>query len=403
MPASDRVDRVIEEANLIRKDMPNAPEDWEAPRLRGDQKASVRNIALRRRDGEHVRVDIPKYSATRDERWNPMLREGDEIFVPPAGRQKDVVGIYGGVKNPGRFEYAAGDKLTDLIRLAYGFTDRAMKDSLEFTRYTGDSEHLISRFVDFSAIEAGTTEDLTLQPGDRIVVREHPDKREDYRISIDGEVRYPGTYPITRRWTKLSEVLKMAGGFTEHAALQSAELIRSTVSPSDLEMERLLSLRGDVSPEDSAYYVLETELRIRKERVTVDFERLVLRGDTTQDVYLRTEDRIYVPSTVRTVYVFGQVVTPGNIPFVPGADASYYVGKAGGETDNARLGDLMIIKRSTRQWLAPDETTIEAGDQVWVPKEPERSFAWYMNIFGQTASVISVAVSVVLLVVQLNK
>jgi hypothetical protein len=82
---------------------------------------------------------------------------------------------------------------------------------------------------------------------------------------------------------------------------------------------------------------------------------------------------------------------------------AYYVEKAGGLTDNARGGDIMIIKRANRQWLAPGETTIEEGDHVWVPKELQRSFAYYMNIIGQTASVIGVAVSLGLLVNQLTK
>ena len=63
----------------------------------------------------------------------------------------------------------------------------------------------------------------------------------------------------------------------------------------------------------------------------------------------------------------------------------------------------MIIKRATRQWLSPKETKIEEGDYVWVPKEPQRTFAYYMNIFNQTAAVITAAVSLVLLAIQLGK
>jgi len=43
------------------------------------------------------------------------------------------------------------------------------------------------------------------------------------------------------------------------------------------------------------------------------------------------------------------------------------------------------------------------GDYIWVPKTIERSFGYYMAIVGQTAAVISVAISVVLLVLQLNQ
>ena len=84
-------------------------------------------------------------------------------------------------------------------------------------------------------------------------------------------------------------------------------------------------------------------------------------------------------------------------------EGEHYVRKAGGYTDRAREGDVKIVKAKTKQWLSPRETAIESGDYIWVPKEIERPFSYYMNIIGQTASIVSVAVSVVLLVIQINK
>ena len=92
-----------------------------------------------------------------------------------------------------------------------------------------------------------------------------------------------------------------------------------------------------------------------------------------------------------------------DIFFVAGQDADTYIRLAGGFTPWARSGDVVVIKRVTHQWMKPGDTTIEEGDQVWVPKVVEHSFAWYMNIIGQTASIVSVAVTVVLLVIQLRK
>ncbi len=105
----------------------------------------------------------------------------------------------------------------------------------------------------------------------------------------------------------------------------------------------------------------------------------------------------------KTVYVFGQVVTPGNVPYIQGERYKHYIEKAGGYTDNAKTGDVVIIKRATRQWLSPSDTEIEEGDCVWIPKVPERPSTYYWNIVGQLASIVSVAVSIVLLTIQLNK
>lgn len=398
MNATDRIDRVIDQANL-RIPEQNLAEERRFP---PGKLESQRNIILRRRQGEMVRIDLLKFFATQEERWNPLLRDGDEVFVPVADRTKGVIAVYGGVNNPGRFEFSPGDSVLGAIQLAYGLNSRAIRDSVLLVRYLPETQQSVT-ILNLDAMMSGKAPDVLLYPGDRIIVRQQPERREDYRVMVEGEVVYPGTYPITRSGTRLSTVIRMAGGFTEYAALNSAEVIRSSVQPDEIEFERLLSLRGSVTPEDSSYYVLESELRLRREIVNVDFGRLFVEGDTSQDVVLRSEDRIVVPSVRRTIYVFGQVVSPGNVPYVPGRDANYYIMKAGGLTEKARDADVMIIKRSTRQWLAPKETTIEEGDYVWVPKVPERPFSYYMRILGETASVVSVAVSIVLLAIQLRK
>jgi protein involved in polysaccharide export with SLBB domain len=148
---------------------------------------------------------------------------------------------------------------------------------------------------------------------------------------------------------------------------------------------------------------MESELHTKREVVNVDFRKLFIDKDLSEDVYLRNGDYISVPSVRKTIYVFGQVTNPGNVPYVAGKNYEYYIQRAGGFTDKARTGDVMIIKRSTHQWLAPDETKIEEGDYVWVPKKIERTFAYYMSIFSQTAAVITAAVSIALLAIQLKK
>ncbi|HMD13401.1 MAG TPA: SLBB domain-containing protein, partial [Bacteroidota bacterium] len=266
-----------------------------------------------------------------------------------------------------------------------------------------DGTVLTSTIINVAEILAGRQPDFALEPGDRIIVQPRTELREDYRVTIQGEVLYPGTYPITKNRTKLRDVIRQAGGFTEFAALKSAELVRRSIKPNEVETERLLSLRGGVSVEDSADYDIETELRIRKEIVDVDFEKLFSKGDTIQDVVLQTEDNIIVPSLKKTVYVFGQIVSPGHVPFVPGEHVDYYISKAGGFTERARHGDVKVIKGTTKQWLAPGETTIEDGDYVWVPKDPDHPFAYYMTIASQAATVLSVVIGIGVLIVQVTK
>lgn len=397
LSAVDRANKAIEEAN--RPTAKQSPSDA----LRLASEMSTRNIVMKHKDGTQERIDITKFLATKEDRWNPYLREGDILIIPRRNPTKNVFGIYGEVNAPGRYEFVRGDSVLDVLRIGQGFTRLALTDSVEFSRLNSDGTQLSTRVINLQAIKDGLAPNIVLEPGDRIIVKASSDQREDYRVHVEGEVLYPGIYPITKNQTKLSEVIRRAGGFTEFAWLEGADLNRRSIRMDEVELERLINLRGGASPEDSAYYLLETELRLRKEIVNVDFVRLFARGDTTQDVTVQSEDHIFVPTRKRTIYVFGQVVTAGHVPYKAGEGIDYYILKAGGLTERARSSDLKIVKARTRQWLAPNETIVEEGDHIWVPKDPEHSFAYYMTVASQAASVLSVVLGMAFLVVQATK
>lgn len=397
LSAIDRANKAIEEAN---KPARLQREELLIPIL---EEMSTRNIVLKHKDGSQSRVDITKFLATRNDEWNPYLREGDVVIVPRKNRSKNVFGIYGEVNAPGRYEFVEGDSLYDALRIGQGFTRLALSDSVEFTRLSYDGGTISRRLVNLSSIMETHEPNFALEPGDRITVKAKRDLREDYRVNITGEVLNPGTYPITKDATRLSEIILEVGGFTEYAALKSASLNRRSVAPDEVATERLLSLRGGVSAEDSSDYILETELRLRREIVNVDFEKLYRNNDSTQDVIIQNEDLIIVPSLKKTIYVFGQIVSPGHIPFVRDEGPEYYIAKAGGFTERARSGDMKIIKNRTKQWLAPDETAIEEGDYIWVPKDPDRPFSYYMTVASQAASVLSVVAGIAVVIVQVAK
>jgi protein involved in polysaccharide export with SLBB domain len=394
--AFNRADKAIEEANKLQ--ITQEQRDL----VRVLETMSTRNVTVRHKDGTMSRVDIAKFMSTKDDKWNPHLREGDVVIVPRKDPDRSVVAVYGEVNVPGRFEYVKGDSIKDVLHLAQGFTPHAIVDSLEFFRVPVGSDSMRSVIFDGEAMLDGRVADVALEPGDRILVRARSDIRADYYVEVVGEVVSPGIYPITRDRTHLSEILKKCGGFTRFASVKTAELVRQSVRPEDVDLERLLSLRGGVSAEDSLYYYQETNLRIRKEIVNISFEKLVLEADSTQDVLLQHRDIIRVPSEKVTIYVFGQVTSPGHIPFTPGAGVGYYIRQAGGYTDRARPEDVRVVKAKTRQWISVEEAVVEEGDYVWVPKEVDRSFGYYMAIIGQTAAIVSVALSIIILATQIG-
>ncbi len=397
LSAVDRVDKALQAANTLSQRQTQSELSAVIERM------STRNILLKRKDGSSIRIDIPKFLATKEDKHNPYLREGDVIIVPRKNPIKNVIGVYGEVNNPGRFEFVDGDSITDALKIALGSTPLANLDSIEFSRLDEEAKTIETKILKLSEIYDGNSKNIPLVPCDRIVVKQKLELREDFVVHIGGEVKYPGTYPITKNNSRLSDAIQSAGGFTEFASLKSAELYRQSVSPREMDIERIMSMRGSISPDDTASYFMETELRLRKEIVNVDFEKLFLQNDKSQDVLLKNGDYIQIPSIKNTIYVFGQVITPGHIPFVKGESMEYYIAKCGGFTDAARKGDVKIIKAKTKQWLEPDETTIEEGDYIWVPKKPERTFAYYTTILSQTASILSVVIGIAVLIVQVSK
>ncbi len=397
--STDRVDKAIHAAN----EPPKNYDPTKLPASEWDHKydptnASQRNIWLKHRDGSITRVDLLMFYAKKDDRWNPYLREGDEIVVPNLGAGRWMIGVYGAVNSPGSFEMVQGDRVLDAIELAHGFFQRAIKDSIILTRYDESGHILTDHVMNANFLADSAASNVVLQPGDRIIVKQRLEERRDYHVSIEGEVLYPGTYPITKDRTRLSEIIRRSGGFTEYASLASAMVVRSPVASDDIPKEQMVMLRGNTWPPDTSYVRTENEIRLGGQLAGVDFVRLVEKHDSTQDVLLQPGDRIVIPVARHTVLVLGQVVSPGDVPFIPGKDADYYIRQAGGFTDNARTGGVAIVKRSTRQWLEPGEGKVEDGDFVWVPKTISHDFGYYLNLVGQAASIVSVAVTVLLVV-----
>jgi protein involved in polysaccharide export with SLBB domain len=365
---------------------------------------STRNIVIYRRDGTTTKADLPKYFATGEDKYNPFVLDGDVIFVPRKDVGKSYVSIYGAVNQPGVYEYASDDSVYSFVKIAGGFMELVDLDNVRISRLSDDGKSEANIVVDMKGIVQRNAKDIPLQRGDRIVVGDKLQQKGDYKVYLQGEVLHPGVFPITKENTKLSELVKISGGFTDYAYLPGSQVIRGGISQTDANIEKLLSYRlANLSREDTSYYNLETNIRILRGLFNVDFKKLFMDRDTSQDITLRDGDIIIIPSVRQAIYVYGQVINPGYVPYAKGKDFEYYVQHSGGYAEEARSGDSKIVKWKTQQWMSPGDTEIEPGDFIWVPKIPERGLPFYLNILSGAASVASVIIGVAVLVLQLRK
>jgi protein involved in polysaccharide export with SLBB domain len=370
-----------------------------------NQSRSLRYIAVRHSDGTSDRVDLVRFNATRDPRFCPLLREGDVIYVPFRKQLEGSVAVYGAVNAPQDYEFVEGDSLWTLIQASFGPTQGADLGKVELSRMVDDGTSFETRIIDALAIKEKRAEDIPLIAGDRIFVREKPDLRELSRVIVKGEVMRPGVYPINRVKTKLSDVISLAGGFTQYAFKAGGTVIRKKldIDNKDITTEEEAKLVGRVanlSVEDTANFRFQTE--VRTGYVAVDMAKLFDKGDKSQDIELRDGDIISIPVAPTTVYVWGYVGSVGHIPYHPGADADFYIQSAGGYAEGAVESGTRVIKARTRKWVEPDETTVEPGDEIFVPQEGMYTEDYTLRIVSLVVGMIGTIVYATSIVIALT-
>jgi polysaccharide export outer membrane protein len=340
---------------------------------------NFRKIQLRR-NGVVLNVDLRKYFATGDDRYNPYLLEGDWIVLQRRD-PNSFVSIYGAVNKPGLYEFVEGDKLTDIIKIAGGTLESADIERVEISRLDEQGKIKQKIYVNLKNILNGLAEDVSLERNDRIFVPEERTLKQDYKVTVTGEVKYPGTYPISRNGTMLSQILKEAR-LTDYSDVQNVLVINGGAdNPIAVRIDTLLPLlllKNFVFPSsDSLYFSYEVDLLKSLKFNSIDVEKVI---SGAEDYELQDGDLIYVPPKNNFVYVFGQVNTPGFVSYEKGKDYRYYISKAGGFTGFARKGDVKVIKRKTFTWNDADDVEIDPGDYIFVPKKIVREPIYYWNL-----------------------
>jgi polysaccharide biosynthesis/export protein len=187
-------------------------------------------------------------------------------------------------------------------------------------------------------------------------------------VWLVGRVNRPGVYPLANP-TTLLEALTEAGG-TAKAPNDG------TVDLADLRHSFVMR-QGHILP--------------------VNFTGLLLDGDMSQNIYLRPDDFVFIPSSIsQEVYVLGAVLSPRTVPYADPMTLISAIAKASGPTDEAYLTHVAIVRGSLSQpqlfevnykdvihGRAPN-VILEPGDIVYVPLSPYRFITEYANMIVDT-------------------
>jgi protein involved in polysaccharide export with SLBB domain len=334
------------------------------------------------------------------------LQNEDVLFIPTkAEMQNDrTLTIHGEVMYPGVYNYADNETLEDFILQAGGLKETASTVKVDVSRRILDSKALTTDSViakTFSfALKEGFVIDgeqgFVLEPFDEVYVRRSPGYETQQNVIVEGEVAFPGSYALSKRQTRLSDVIKFAGGPNSQAYIKGARLERQITDEERLRMNEVLKMTKMQGGEGDSIDVAKLDFGDRY-YVGIQLDKALENPNSDYDMILRDGDRIIVPQYINTVKISGDVLYPNTVLYKRGENAKYYVNQAGGFGSNAKKSHTYIVHMNgTVNQMGKGEKPTP-GCEIIVPTKPQRDstkLTQYLAIGTSTASIATMIATI---------
>lgn len=376
----------------------------EAKGLRGDAFTNRAVLKREREDltTEMISVDVRGIMAGSSP--DIPLQKNDILYIPSIHDLEDFgdVSIYGEVAKPDSYSYSDNMTLEDLIIRAGGLRESASTVRVDVARRIKDPKSTVStdsigQMFTF-ALKDGFVIDgeqgFTLQPYDQVFVRRSPGYQAQQNVQIQGEVIFGGTYAMTSREERLSDLLKKAGGATSNAYLRGAKLIRVANDEEKKRMRDVIDLMNRQFGE-----AMMDSLGIRVEdtfTVGIELDKAVANPGSEYDLVLREGDVLSVPKMNNTVKVNGAVMMPNTVGYLSDKNANYYLDQAGGYALNAKKSKKFVIYMNGQvaRIKGRDKDKIEPGCEIIVPTKKNKKvnvgeILGYASSFGSLATMFA--------------
>ena len=340
---------------------------------------SYRSVLHKRNNKVIEKIDLYNLIAFGDFEFSSSLRSGDSIVVETKGAEITLTSesLYSAI-----YEILPDESFGDILEFA-GFKP---------TRYKTDFPFQLSRATNQDVINMTFSHEEVKKfipiHGDAFSMNSiEPSFVNQIKVQILGEVGIPGEYTL-EKGTKLSELLTLAGGYTENAYTFAGALTR--VSTKEVEQrinERIYqdmikfiasnANAAQVAGGDSFALILN-EFRNTKPvgRVTAEFDINKIKGNSNLDISLADGDRIVIPEYKSEVYVLGDVLNPGARLYKPNNSGRDYIEISGGHGKYAEKNRSIIIHPNGDAFLYNESIVsfrknvdIYPGTIIYVPRE----------------------------------
>jgi protein involved in polysaccharide export with SLBB domain len=372
-----------------------------------DNRSDTSRVRGRRQEQERGQKQGQKQQQEQEQEYqlgDPQQSERSQTLAPlldairsqaTLGAPARVVTISGAVTHPGTYPLEPGMRVSDLIRAAGTLDQSAYGLEAERTRFTVDeagNARTELESLNLAAILSGDEQaDVPLTPRDQIQIKQISGWADRDTVELRGEVRFPGTYVISRGET-LRQLVERAGGLTEQAWAEGVVFTREDLRIREEEQLRLLRdrLRADLANQalqqqqvdpanaravsEASGLLEQLESAKAVGRLSIRFPEL-LAGEPQADLALRPGDRLIIPRRSEEVTVLGEVNFPTSHHYRDNFNRKDYLNRSGGLTAKADEDRIYIVRANGEVvvrggWFGgPD---IRPGDTIVVPLDADR-------------------------------
>lgn len=320
------------------------------------------------------------------------IQNNDVLFIPTKQEmmEEQTITIHGEVFYPGVYKYADNETLEDFVLQAGGLKQTASTVKVDVARrivnpkaLTTDS--VIARTYTF-ALKDGFVIDgepgFKLMPYDEVYVRKSPGFYKQQNVMVEGEVMFGGTYTLSKKNQRLSDLIKNAGGVNDRAYVAGARLERKMNEVERKRMETILkmareqaeSLEIEAAAQNKKVDLENSELLKRFEipetySVGIELDKALSNPGSDADIVLREGDKLIVPQYTATVKINGEVMYPNTVGYQQGKKAKYYINQAGGYSNKAKKSQTYIIYMNGTIAKVSEGAKPMPGCEIFVPQK----------------------------------
>ena len=297
---------------------------------------------------------------------NYLLRKGDELIISSKASFAETykMNVEGAVRNPIEItlDMDKNLKVSDAIFFAGGLTDDAIIDFAYIFRSKvkdAKTQEYISVNLKNAISDPVSAANISLQPGDKLIVYSRNNFADESFIRVAGAVRNPGEF-LYNPTLNLKDILLLAGGFRREASNDRVDVYRL------------------VFENEKATRVLVANLK-------VDENYNLKSGENKFE--LRPFDQIFVRTApefelLRNIFIHGEVKYPGTYALMAdNTKLASVINDAGGVTNEAFLkgatlarskenvGYIIIdLEKAISNPNSFENIILQEGDEINIPK-----------------------------------